>query len=114
MRRFTQALLVAGALALAVPAIALAQSPPAMPMPPSAGDPLPKETAPAKAKPAPRKRARSDAATPARTRAGSGDDSMSERIDTRPARGGAVELEDDPRAVQPTLQNGRAGVGMRF
>lgn len=109
---FLPALLIAGAISLAVPASALAQSPPAMPMPPSAGDPLPKETAPAKAKPAPRKRARSDAAAPARTRGG--DESLSERIDTRPARGGGIELEDDPRAVQPTLQNGRAGVGMRF
>lgn len=114
MPRFTPALLVAGAISLAVPAPAFAQSPPAMPMPPSASDPLPKESAPAKTKPAPRKRARSDAATPARTKGGSGDDSLSERIDTRPARGGPVELEDDPRAVQPTLQNGRAGVGMRF
>lgn len=115
MLRSTPALLVASALSLAASIPAWSQSPPPMPMPPSASDPLPKEAAPAKTKPAPqRKRARSDAAATTRTRGGAGDESMSERIDTRPARGGAVELEDDPRAVQPTMQNGRAGVGMRF
>lgn len=114
MPRSTPALLIAGAISLAVSASALAQSPPAMPMPPSARDPLPKETAPAKAKPAPRKRARSDEAATTRARGGAGGESLSERIDTRPARGGGIELEDDPRAVQPTMQNGRAGVGMRF
>lgn len=112
MPRFTPAVLVASVLSLIVSASAWAQSPPPMPMPPSASDPLPKEAAPARTKPAPRKRARSDAAATTRTRGS--DENMSERIDTRPARGGAVELEDDPRAVQPTMQNGRAGVGMRF
>ncbi|NNM72113.1 hypothetical protein [Enterovirga aerilata] len=38
------------------------------------------------------------------------------RIDSRPPRSqpGRFELEDDPRAVTPTFNNGRPGVGMRF
>lgn len=36
-----------------------------------------------------------------------------DRIDRRPARQD-MQLEDDPRAVRPVMQNGRPGVGMRF
>ena len=42
--------------------------------------------------------------------------SLSSRVDDRPQRApsGGMQLEDDPRAVTPVLNNGRAGVGMRF
>lgn len=38
------------------------------------------------------------------------------RLDDRPqpTRSQGMQLEDDPRGITPTLNNGRAGVGMRF
>ena len=98
-----------------------------MPMPPSARD-LVKTQAPGKpAKPAkkPRLQARQpdDGTVPAGRSSrvtsprSSASDGMSDRIDSRPARapsGGGLQLENDPRAVTPIMQNGRAGVGMKF
>jgi len=44
------------------------------------------------------------------------DGNVSNRIDDRPQRAPSrgMQLEDDPRAVAPVMNNGRAGVGMRF
>lgn len=98
-----------------------------MPMPPSASDAPPKSGAqPRKAKPVRSDRGsvatdetgaekpatrRTKAAAPRRSTSEQG---VAERIDTRPARGGALQLEDDPRSVTPMMQNGRPGVGMKF
>ena len=44
------------------------------------------------------------------------DGGYSGRVDDRPqpTRSQGMQLEDDPRGVTPVLNNGRAGVGMRF
>ena len=103
-----------------------------MPMPPSARDPLPRSET-AKPAPGPRQPARSrgtaqvdgEASAPnarpasgraagPQSRATSAQSSVSERVDTRSRRQEERQLEIDPRAVAPVMQNGRAGVGMRF
>lgn len=99
-----------------------------MPMPPSMRD-TPKAQTPAKKTRAPKAATAEDGAPATRPSAGraarqrgqalrgSGDGRMSDQIDARPARapsGGALQMEDDPRAVSPVMQNGRPGVGMRF
>lgn len=62
---------------------------------------------------APRKKLQAPSATAPVQSSGN---SYSNRVDSRPQRPSApaFELEDDPRAVRPVLNNGRAGVGMRF
>jgi hypothetical protein len=51
-----------------------------------------------------------------RAPANAADGGYAGRIDDRPQRAGSggMQLEDDPRAVTPVLNNGRAGMGMRF
>lgn len=124
--RLTLALAGAG-LALVAGSGAHAQSvmtPGAMPPPPSFRDSQ-KEPAQGQTRRA-RKPAEARAGEPGeqgsgarrtgRAAAGTSRDDMSGRIDTRPARADSrrMELEDDPRAVAPIMNNGRAGVGMRF
>ena len=60
---------------------------------------------------APRRKLRASTAAPAPS--GSG---YSSRIDDRPQRApsGAMQLEDDPRGLTPSMSNGRPGMGMRF
>ncbi len=102
--------------------------PGAMPPPPSLRD----STKPTEARTQTRRAARpaqtepssqSEAAAPRRqlrttTTAprSSQDGNVSSRIDDRPQRAPSrgMQLEDDPRAVAPVMNNGRAGVGMRF
>jgi hypothetical protein len=46
---------------------------------------------------------------------GASGEGYSTRIDSRvPRESGRMQMEDDPRAVQPVMNNGRAGMGMRF
>ena len=59
---------------------------------------------------APRRKLRATTTPPSQSGGYSG------RVDDRPqpTRSQGMQLEDDPRGITPTLNNGRAGVGMRF
>ncbi len=61
--------------------------------------------------PAPRRKLRATTAAPSAPGGG-----YSGRVDDRPqpTRSQGMQLEDDPRSVTPIMNNGRAGVGMRF
>jgi hypothetical protein len=88
---------------------ALAQSsgsPGAMPLPPSASDPPPKELRPGGT----HRNARSDRAKKNAAPAAAGTSASDYR---GRLEGSDMELEDDPR-VRPTMENGRPGLGMRF
>ena len=112
------AFLAAASLLLATPSVAQSvMAPGAMPPPPSASDAPPRKEseAAAKKRAAARKaQAAGDGDGSSRTTRSSGTQASGyrERIDTRPS--GPIQLEDDPRAVQPMMQNGRPGMGMRF
>ena len=127
-----RALLVATAL-LGCAGLAGAQEgvfkPGAMPPPPSSAEPRSQsrsESATRKARPRPAaagtggaSASSDDVVRTGRRSGGTGvsSGSYSDRIDTRgppTSRGGGMQLEDDPRAVQPTIQGGRPGVGMKF
>ena len=60
---------------------------------------------------APRRKLRASTAAPASSSSG-----YSGRVDDRSQRAPAsgLQFEDDPRAVTPSMNNGRPGVGMRF
>lgn len=113
MRSF--ALSLAAATLLAAPAFAQGvMTPGAMPPPPSASEPRPKAERATDTKKRQPRRARTESGEPTlRTPSTASAPAYRERIDTRPG-GGALQLEDDPRAVRPMMQNGRPGMGMRF
>ncbi len=101
---------------LAAPALAQGvMAPGTMPPPPSASEPRPKAEPTTTRKPRAQRRAKEDGSDvtvrPGTATSSSG--SYRDRIDTRPGSG-AMELEDDPRAARPIMQNGRPGMGMRF
>ncbi len=131
MRQILGRTLLAATALLGVAGSAGAQDgvfrPGAMRPPPSAAEPRGEprsEPAPRRGRPRPAAAGTSgasassdDVSRTGRRSGSSGTGSYSDRIDTRgpPAtRGSGIQLEDDPRAVQPTIQGGRPGVGMKF
>ena len=98
-------LLVVGSAAIGS-ASAQSSSPGAMPLPPSARDPLPKEE--------PRAGTRTNSrANRAKAGTATNSSSSSPNYRDRIEGQGDLQLEDDPR-VRPTMEGGRPGVGMRF